>query len=173
MNNLNSLIQDEYNAEGMVAVEPFRIGDKVRHTVNNYELDVFNGDTGYINGFDLDSPDEDTFTVKYPGKPCPISYNKELAADLILSYASTVHASQGSEYAVVYVLMDHEVSTGLLIRKLAYTAVTRAKLKCYILSIDNSINVAINNNYFKPRLTKLSEFISRESGERDNEYCFD
>ena len=70
----------------------------------------------------------------------------------------------------VFVVLDNEVSNILLVRKIVYTAITRAKKKCYILSVDGCVNTAITNDHYKERLTKLSDFIKEESGDKVNEY---
>jgi exodeoxyribonuclease V alpha subunit len=57
------------------------------------------------------------------------------AADLnalILSYALTVHKSQGSEWRKVF-LMLHQSHATMLQRELLYTAVTRAKEELYVI----------------------------------------
>ena len=44
MNNLNLMLQTKYQekVQGPIAIEPYRLGDKVRHTQNNYKKDVYN-----------------------------------------------------------------------------------------------------------------------------------
>jgi len=60
-----------------------------------------------------------------------VSYGFEGLEDLMLSYAVTIHKSQGSEYpAVVMPVMAGP--RPLMTRNILYTAVTRAK-KCVVL----------------------------------------
>ena len=156
----------------------FKIGDKVRHTINDYDLKVFNGETGIV--IDIQSATDynnlegkDILIVDFGDRH--VIYDKFSANELTLAYASTVHASQGSEYDCVYVILDNEISNILLVRKIVYTAITRAKKKCYILNIDGCVNTAISNDHYKERLTKLRDFVTVESGEvlkDEYKYCF-
>lgn len=51
---------------------------------------------------------------------------------LIMSYALTVHKSQGSEWRKVFLLF-HQSHATMLLRELLYTAVTRAKEELYVI----------------------------------------
>lgn len=155
MNNLNTLLQKTYNVEGEPVTDLYKIGDRVRHTVNNYKKKVFNGETGIITAFD---EEDNEIQVDY-GDRCVWYDNVELY-ELMLAYASTVHASQGSEYKVCYVILDDTaVNDFLFIRRLLYTAVSRGKEKVYILSKPYLLDKCITNANYKPRLTKLTEFL--------------
>ena len=165
MDTLNTYIQEKYNAEGEITIEPFRMGDKVRHTVNNYDKDVYNGETGTI--IKYDSEDEEIL-VDYGTKV--INYDKSDVAELVLAYVSTVHASQGSEYKVVFVILDDtSVNDFLLIRRLLYTAVSRGKKKVYILTKPYLVDKCITNDSYRPRITKLKEFMQSEEFMQDEE----
>ena len=155
MNNLNSLLQQEINGKTPEAMEGFRIGDKVRHTQNNYKKDVFNGETGIVYSFDSE---EDILKVEYADKF--VEYSRLDINELTLSYVSTVHASQGSEYKVVFVILDDtSVNSFLHIRRLLYTAVSRGKSKVYILTKPYLVDRCIENDTYRPRITKLKEFL--------------
>jgi len=182
VNNLNKELKSTLNAinpsnkRSDEDIFPFQVGDKVRHTVNNYDLDVFNGETGVVQSIksatDSDNIDcKDLLVVDYGDRL--VKYDKFTVNELTLSYASTVHASQGSEYDCVFVVLDNEISNILLVRKIVYTAITRAKKKCYILSMNGCVNTAISNDHYKERLTKLCDFIREESGDKVNGYSFD
>lgn len=156
MDNMNTFIQNAYNKDGAITVEPYRIGDKVRHTQNNYKKGVFNGETGTIVSYNEE--DEDLITVDYGDKF--IEYTNKDIDELTLSYCSTVHSSQGSEYKVVYVILDDtSVNDFLHIRRLLYTAVSRGKQKVYILTKPYLVDRCIQNNSYRPRITKLAEFL--------------
>lgn len=155
MNNLNSILQQEINARGKEALEGYKVGDKVRHTQNNYKKDVFNGETGVILNYDSE---EDEMLVDYGDRI--VSYNRLDVAELTLSYCSTVHASQGSEYKVVFVILDDtSVNSFLHIRRLLYTAVSRGKSKVYILTKPYLVDKCIENDSYRPRITKLKDFL--------------
>ena len=158
MDTLNTYIQEKYNAEGEITIEPFRMGDKVRHTVNNYDKDVYNGETGTIIQYD---EEDEEMLVDYGNKV--ITYDKSDVVELVLAYVSTVHASQGSEYKVVFVILDDtSVNDFLLIRRLLYTAVSRGKKKVYILTKPYLVDKCITNDSYRPRITKLKEFMQSE-----------
>lgn len=159
MDNLNTFIQNKYNFSGEVTIEPYRMGDKVRHTINNYDKDVFNGETGTIIKYD---DDYEEILVDYGNKV--ITYDKTDSIELTLSYVSTVHASQGSEYKIVFVILDDtSVNDFLLIRRLLYTAVSRGKKKVYILTKPYLVDKCITNDSYRPRITKLKEYMQREN----------
>ena len=171
VNNLNKVFRAVYQTNKIDEEDEifnFTVGDKVRHTVNNYDLKVFNGETGIVVDIwdatdDRNLEGKDILIVDFGDRQ--VQYDKFNANELTLAYASTVHASQGSEYDCVYVILDNEISNLLLIRKIVYTAITRAKKKCYILSVDGCVNIAINNDHYKQRLTKLRDFVIEESGD--------
>lgn len=182
VSNLNKVFKAVYQSQNGISdtneddIFSFKVGDKVRHTVNDYKLNVFNGETGIvvniIEATSLDNIEgKDLLVVDFGDRY--VTYDKFTVNELTLAYASTVHASQGSEYDCVYVILDNEISNLLLVRKIVYTAITRAKKKCYILSIDGCVNTAISNDHYKERLTKLKDFVTEESGELlKDEYCF-
>ena len=67
---------------------------------------------------------------------------------LILSYALTVHKSQGSEWERVFILF-HQSHNTMLNRELTYTAVTRAKKELYIICEPDSLQKASRNAKIK------------------------
>jgi exodeoxyribonuclease V alpha subunit len=103
----------------------FFIGDRVMQTVNNYELEVFNGDIGIV----IEGTSQHC-VVKFTDKQC--TYDRSNVYQLTLAYAITIHKSQGSEFPVVCipVFMEQYI---LLNKQIVYTAITRAKEKCIIL----------------------------------------
>jgi len=133
-----------------------REGDKVMQIKNNYQLEweiasrfglvidrgvgVFNGDMGIvkeINDFaqTLTVEFEEGRTVEYPFSGLD---------ELELSYAITIHKSQGSEYpAVVIPLLDGPRM--LMNRNLIYTAVTRARKCVTLVGDDNTFNEMVMN----------------------------
>ena len=165
-NNLNTILQAQFNEKGIPVLEPFRIGDRVRHTRNNYKKDVYNGETGIVTQEDEDGE----FCVDYGKKQ--IWYSASDIDELALAYCSTVHASQGSEYKVCFVVLDDSTANELLlIRRLLYTAVSRGKLKVYILAKPYLVDKCIENNSYRPRITMLSEFL-KEASKSSSGYMF-
>lgn len=154
MNNLNEFLQRNYNKDGVVINDSYRVGDRVRHTRNNYDKNVYNGETGTIIDFD-----DDDIIVDYGDKT--VLYEPKDLEELTLSYVSTVHSSQGSEYITCFVILDDTVANDfLLIRRLLYTAMTRGKKKVYILTKPYLVDQCISNDNYRPRITKLKDFMS-------------
>ena len=130
----------------------FMLQDKVMHTKNNYKKYVFNGETGIVSRIE-----DDTLYVQYDDRE--IEYTSEDIDELQLAYSSTVHKSQGSEYKVTFVIVDNEVSSYLLNRKILYTAISRGKEKVYLLAKKGCVDACINNDYYEERYTKLRSFL--------------
>jgi exodeoxyribonuclease V alpha subunit len=151
--NLNTLLQDVLNGDASNQIgnqSGFRINDKVMQIRNNYDLDVFNGDIGRITNFSrIDKIVEVTFPEK------TVNYDMLDLSELVLSYATTIHKSQGSEYtAVVIPLMTQHYM--MLQRNLVYTGITRAKNLVVIVGTKRAMALAIRNNKVVQRNTNLA-----------------
>jgi exodeoxyribonuclease V alpha subunit len=111
----------------------FRVQDKIIRTENEYCKE--NGKMR-ANGEEADILEFDgtDVTIKYYGssdKPEKIRVN-ELYENFALNYCVTVHKSQGSQYVnVVYFLEPNQTITD---KKSMYTAISRAKERCVIIS---------------------------------------
>ena len=136
----------------------FRVGDKVMQLKNNYEDNVFNGDTGKI--VDV-NPVSGGITVAFDGGNTVEVSHKDMN-NICLSYATTIHKSQGSEYKVVVMPMTMQFFT-MLQRNLLYTGITRAKKACVIIGEKRAISMAVRNNAVKKRNTLLKERIISET----------
>jgi ATP-dependent exoDNAse (exonuclease V) alpha subunit len=76
---------------------PWTVGDRVVHTKNDVDLDVYNGDMGYVIKADAKGK---TLEVSYPSRPGSgggrgrghvVKYEKAALKQLQLAWASTVH----------------------------------------------------------------------------------
>lgn len=67
---------------------------------------------------------------------------------LILSYALTVHKSQGSEWERVFVVL-HQSHNTMLQRELLYTAITRAKKELYVICEPDHFDKGVRNQKIK------------------------
>ena len=127
--NLNKMIQEAVNppekgrGQLLIGERIFRVGDRVIHRKNNYELEVFNGDIGIIKRIDNE---ELTCEVSFFPDGRVVHYERDDIPQLDLSYAITIHKSQGSEFEIVIlpVLTQH---FKMLFRNLLYTGLTRAR----------------------------------------------
>jgi exodeoxyribonuclease V alpha subunit len=86
-------------------------------------LGVFNGDIGVIQEIDNE---ELTCVVSFFPDERIVEYKRDDIPELNLSYAITIHKSQGSEFGTVIIpiLTQH---FKMLFRNLIYTGLTRAK----------------------------------------------
>lgn len=145
----------------------FREGDKVMQIRNNYKLEwtvfggngrfkleegvgVFNGDMGVIQ--EIDDYNEEVVVLFDDDKEVRYPYN--LLDELELSYAITIHKSQGSEYPAV-VLPLFGGPRILMNRNLLYTAVTRAKQCVVIVGNGRLVESMIQNNDEQKRYSSL------------------
>lgn len=171
--NLNYMLQNLLNSrsskETVKAMgKEFRVGDKVIQMKNNYDIishefingryeevtGVFNGDTGIIRSVDKD---DETIEIDFDdGKSA--TYDFSLLNELALSYALTVHKSQGSEFDCVIMPITY-ANEKLLTRNLLYTAITRAKKLLILVGREKYLRLMINNNFIMKRYTSLERRI--------------
>ncbi|MFD2760471.1 ATP-dependent RecD-like DNA helicase [Lentibacillus juripiscarius] len=155
---------DEVKQEWKIGKRFFRLGDKVIQLQNNYEKQIFNGDTGVITGFTQATDDDgnaiDVMKVDYFGKE--ISYTKTETKELNLGYAITIHKAQGGEAPIVLIpaTASHYM---MLARNLIYTAMTRAKEKMVVIGTEEALNIAIANNQIAKRNSKLAERLTKNT----------
>jgi exodeoxyribonuclease V alpha subunit len=157
--SLNTLIQDRLNGSGPTVTRgamKFRIGDRVMQLRNNYDKDVYNGDIGFIH--DLNEQDR-SLVVLFDGKP--VEYQSGELDELTLSYATTIHKSQGSEYSAVIVLV-HNQHYMMLQRNLLYTAITRGKKLVMVIGSPWAVSRAIETNTVKERRTNLANLLENK-----------
>jgi exodeoxyribonuclease V alpha subunit len=152
--NLNQILQQLLNPRGD-EVERFgyvyRTGDKVMQTENDYDKEVYNGDIGRIARIDSDLSE---LTVDFDGRK--VVYDFRELDELVLSYAITIHKSQGSEYPCVIIPL-HTQHYVLLQRSLIYTAITRAKKLVIVLGTKKALNLAVTRAESRERTTTLAE----------------
>ena len=176
VNELNKILQKGLNPprgkdyEKSVGDSVFRVGDKVMQIKNNYNtewkiieygktvekgLGVYNGDMGYIKDIDKDEMEltvlfDDDREVNYPfGK----------LDELVLSYATTVHKSQGSEFPVVIMPITWWPPM-LMTRNLLYTGITRAKEMVVLVGNPKYLRMMIENDNISERYSALDEKLS-------------
>jgi len=112
----------------------FAVGDPVRQTKNNYDLEVFNGEIGVITYIDFKHEEDflglhPILTVEFPDRI--VEYTEEQASKLVLAYALTIHSAQGSEWEKVAVVVPYSTNPftqqHFMSASLLYTAMTRAR----------------------------------------------
>ena len=140
---INADLQDQLNpGERQIrrAGRIFRVGDKVMQIRNDYDLELFNGDTGHIT--QLDEP-ASQMLVRFG--PRVVEYPFADLDALVPGYAITVHRAQGSEYPVVVIPLatDHYM---MLRRNLLYTGITRARKLVVLVGAARALRMAVDNH---------------------------
>lgn len=148
---LNQMIQERNtNSEKIILDDKlFKKGDIVMQQINTET--VANGDIGII-----EKIDKYGVIVKYID--CECAYSKINIDQIGLSYAMTIHKSQGSEAPSVITCMlpEHEKMSQ---RNLLYTGITRAKSVCDLICSPEAIKKAVEINSTELRTTMLSDFL--------------
>ena len=136
----------------------FKVNDRVMQIKNNYDKKVFNGDSGIVERIDKE---ERSLFVRFEGME-PVEYDFTELDELVLSYATTIHKSQGSEYPVVVmpVMANHWM---MLQRNLVYTGMTRAKKFLVIVGTKKAMNRAVRNAVVQKRNTLLWKRLQSKS----------
>lgn len=164
--NINRLIQEKANppAEGkaqlLVGERIFRVGDRVIHRRNNYDLGVFNGDIGTI--LSIDTLNLQCVVAFFPDKR-QVVYEKDDILELDLAYAITIHKSQGSEFGAVIipVLTQH---FKMLFRNLIYTGLTRARNLAVVVGTRKALAMAVHQQDTSRRQTALRLLLAEKNG---------
>lgn len=161
--NLNNRLREALNpdvgsAEWKAGKIHFRLGDRVMITKNDYELNVYNGDMGKIRA--IGREDLVIGIHGFDGVDMPVRIPKSKAIETVrLAYAITVHKSQGSEFDTIIFPLVRAYGR-MRQRNLFYTAVTRAKKKCWLLGDPASVQAAIANDKVVQRNTAFGRAVS-------------
>ena len=152
----------------------FRTGDKVIHIKNEnmqvltpndfregienfFEKRVFNGMLGLIIKIDMEA---NTCAVLYPADNIVVVYdNNKIEPLLSLSYALTIHKTQGAEYDEIMIPMtfSHYIMHNT---KLLYTAITRAKKGCEIVGETQAFESACKKLDVTKRETVIKDILN-------------
>ena len=176
VNQLNVMLQAALNPPGRGKGEIaygeniFRLGDKVMHVKNNYQLPwksddgsegegVFNGDVGFISKVDMQ---DRIITVRYDEERT-VEYDYQQLEELDLAYCLSVHKSQGSEFPCV-VMPVVGGPPRLLTRNLFYTALTRARKLVVLVGKEEAVAAMVKNNHIAARYTTLQQRLREEIG---------
>ncbi len=152
--NLNLVLQQRLNPTGPSLTRGsrlLRVGDKVMQIRNNYDLDVFNGDIGRVLAVD---PVEQQLVARFEGRE--VTYDASELDELVLSYACSIHKSQGSEYPCV-VMPLHTQHYVMLQRNLLYTGLTRGRKLVIIVGSRKALAMAVKATGAARRYTTLEE----------------
>ena len=173
---INQLMQELLNPlqKGQNSFEAsqfqYRSGDKVIHLVNDAEVNVFNGDLGYITDLipgKYTESKQDEMVIDFDGNE--VIYPRNEWYKIRLAYAMSIHKSQGSEFPVVFLPIT-SASKRMLERNLIYTAITRAKSKLILLGELQAFDYATKHIGTSRKTYLIERFIElTESSEEVNE----
>ena len=136
------------------------VGDKVINTKNNYnaksvdgqKTSLFNGNIGIVTKIT-----DRAIEVDFENIGSIIIENMD-RNNLQLSYAITVHSSQGSQWQRVICAFDMGAFIMLNV-EILYTAITRASKHCKLIAESKAINHAIRTVDTNTKQTYLSRFL--------------
>ena len=151
--NLNNVIQGILNPDESDGLKKgnftYKKNDNIMQIKNNYDKLVFNGDVGIV-----DRIAQDGILATFAEQE--VFYSKKEMDEITLSYAITIHKSQGSEYPAVIIPVSHKFSS-MLDRSLLYTAVTRGKSLVIVIGSKVLFEKALQNEISRRRNTCLKE----------------
>jgi exodeoxyribonuclease V alpha subunit len=113
------------------------VGRPLLVTENDYELGLYNGDTGVIV---QSSAGHASAVFKRGGEL--ISFSPLRLGSVETVYAMTIHKSQGSQFDTAAVILPPP-SSRILTRELLYTAVTRARRRLILVGTGESVRAAV------------------------------
>lgn len=106
-------------------------------TENDYELKLYNGDTGVVVAT---GPDRLAAAFERGGEVLELSPTR--LGPVETAYAMTIHKSQGSQFDTAAVLLPAPTSR-ILTRELLYTAATRARRDLIVVGVEDAIRGAV------------------------------
>jgi exodeoxyribonuclease V alpha subunit len=113
------------------------IGRPLLVTENDYELGLYNGDTGVIAAGAGERP---SAVFERGGELFSVSPLRLGAVETV--YAMTIHKSQGSQFGTAAVLLP-SLTSRILTRELLYTAVTRAREELILVGTEETVRSAV------------------------------
>lgn len=114
------------------------VGRPVLVTANDYEVEVFNGDTGVV----IDGGERGPVVAFTRGKePWLVSPHRLSSVQTV--HAMTVHRAQGSQFERVTLLLP-SADSPVLTRELFYTAITRAEKRVRVIGTEDAVRAAVS-----------------------------
>jgi exodeoxyribonuclease V alpha subunit len=160
---LNEQLQEVLNPQPKTEGLRFKKGDRVIQTKNQYDLDIVNGDIGFILHLDK------------PGKSMAVAFeNPERTVELPLyenylelAYAVTCHKYQGSEARIIVIPVHRCFGPLIFQRSWAYTAISRAREVCILVGQREELANAARRNHQQKRFTGLAGALARKPRNRE------
>ena len=128
--------------------------------VNDYENNVFNGETGTVTDILVSDSGQKILEVTYEGdavdENCVVKYKGYSIYDINLAYVITVFKSQGSEAKCVIQVVDG-IQKRMLNRSLVYTGYTRTKEVNIIIGQKETLNQSLKDTSNLERTSLIKE----------------
>lgn len=157
IDNLNKMLQKIFNPEDIDKNETYdadivyREGDKILQLENMPDMNVFNGDIGFI-----EKIKGTEITIDFDGNK--VKYTPKDYKAIKHGYAISIHKAQGSEFDIVIMPIVNSYKM-MLYKKLIYTGITRAKKSLMIVGDPKAFCKAVYNEGNKKRNSLLKELI--------------
>jgi exodeoxyribonuclease V alpha subunit len=132
---IESWLSDEIGTLGSDGL--WYVGRPLLVTKNDYELGLFNGDTGVVIRTEADQ-----IRAAFPRRSELVEVSPSRLAAVDTVYAMTIHKSQGSQFETAAVLLPGPTSR-ILTRELVYTAATRARKLLILAGTEATIRAAL------------------------------
>ena len=116
---------------------PAYVGRPLLVTENDYELRLYNGDTGVIVQA---GPERVSAAFERGGEL--LEFTPTRLGAIETAFAMTIHKSQGSQFGTAVVLLPAPTSR-ILTRELLYTAATRAQTRLVLVGTEEMIRAAV------------------------------
>lgn len=113
---------------------PEESGAIIMVTRNDLDLGITNGEIGVVSGKRAYFPSGEDLKV----------FGLAQLPEYIPAFATTIHASQGSQFGKVIVILGKTTKDDFISRQMVYTAVTRAEHEVVLLAEDGAIAAALN-----------------------------
>ncbi|MDP4040135.1 SF1B family DNA helicase RecD2 [Mycoplasma mycoides] len=161
--NLNSFIQYNFNQNILDTNNVYdrlrfryAVNDKVMYLKNDSELNLSNGDIGYICQINKNNNKFNSAIINFNNNL--FEFTSEQFDEINLSYCCSVHKTQGSEYDQVILVLQDTLFSSFLNKKLLYTAITRAKKQLVVIG-DFDLFIKASKKNARIRKTTLIEHI--------------
>lgn len=149
-----------YSDSGFTWTVTYRVNDRIIVTKNDYNVEtingektsIFNGNIGYIKNIGTDFMVVDLLTQK------DVVLHQKHYQNIGLAYCVTCHKCQGD--SAPYVIFGLDMSAyALLSREMVYTAITRARRFCSVVTQNNAFVTAVKTSRVKLKQTWLTRML--------------
>lgn len=132
---MGSLALSRLIMEQLKIASPQDDGAIIMVTRNDHDLGITNGEIGIVSG------DRAYFQSGEGTK----AFGLAQLPEYLPAFATTIHASQGSQFGKVIVVLGKTSKEDFISRQMVYTAVTRAEREVVLLAEDGAVSSALKN----------------------------